>query len=166
MITPPRVSCGWWVQLTFRHFFVNEWHTQFNGTTHDGVIKWKHFPCYWPSLREIHQSPVNYHHKGQWRGALMFSLIWAWTNGYVNNRNANDLKCRHRAHYDATVMRMIIPCDTTTFKSRHNGVWTYKWCVITSRFSNDTIKPAKHTEVSPSHRKPDILPKGCFLLVS
>ena len=24
-------------------------------------------------------SPVNYHHKGQWRRALMFSLICAWT---------------------------------------------------------------------------------------
>ena len=33
------------------------------------VIKWKHFPRYWPSLRGIHWSPVNSLHKGQWRGA-------------------------------------------------------------------------------------------------
>ena len=43
-------------------------------------------------------------HKGQWRGALMFSLIYAWINGWVNNREAGELR-RHRAHYDVTVMR-------------------------------------------------------------
>ena len=37
-------------------------------------------------------------HKGQWRGALMFSLICAWINGWVNNCEAGDLR-RHRAHY-------------------------------------------------------------------
>ena len=41
---------------------------------HDDVIKWKHFPRYWPFVRGIHRSPVNPLHKGQWRGALMFSL--------------------------------------------------------------------------------------------
>ena len=30
-------------------------------------------------------------HKGQWHGALMFSLICAWTNGWANNRDAGDL---------------------------------------------------------------------------
>ena len=42
-------------------------------------------------------------HKGQWRRALMFSLICAWTYGWVNSRGAGDLR-RHRAHYDVTVM--------------------------------------------------------------
>ena len=36
--------------------------------THDGVIKWKHFPRDWPFVRGIHRSPVNSPHKGQWRG--------------------------------------------------------------------------------------------------
>ena len=44
---------------------------------HDDVIKWKHFPRYWPFVRGIHRWPVNSIHKGQWRGALMFSLICA-----------------------------------------------------------------------------------------
>ena len=44
---------------------------------HDDVIKWKHFLRYWPFVRGIHRSPVNSPHKGQWRGALMFSLICA-----------------------------------------------------------------------------------------
>ena len=33
----------------------------------------------------------------------MFSLIFAWINGWVNNREAGDLK-RYRAYYDITVM--------------------------------------------------------------
>ena len=69
---------------------------------HDDVIKWKHFPRYWPFLRGFHRSPVNFPHKGQWRGTLMFSLICAWINGWINNWDAGDLR-RHRAHYDITV---------------------------------------------------------------
>ena len=48
-------------------------------------------------------SPVNSPHKGQWRGALVFSLICAWRNNWVNNRDAGDL-IRHCTHYDITVM--------------------------------------------------------------
>ena len=70
---------------------------------HDDVIKWKHFPRYWPSVRGIHRSPVNSPHKGLWRGALMFSLICVWINGWVNNREAGDLR-RNLAHYDVTVI--------------------------------------------------------------
>ena len=69
----------------------------------DDVIKWKHFPRYWPFVRGIHRSSVNSHHKSQWRGALVFSLICARINGWVNNSEAGDLR-RHRTHYDVTVM--------------------------------------------------------------
>ena len=47
--------------------------------------------------------PVNSPHKGQWHGALMFSLICVWINGWINNRKAGDLR-RHRAHCDVIVM--------------------------------------------------------------
>ena len=40
---------------------------------------------------------------GQWRGALMFSLICVWINGWVNSREVGDLR-RHRTHYDVIVM--------------------------------------------------------------
>ena len=43
-------------------------------TEHDDVIKWKPFSRYWPFVQGIHRSPVNSPHKGQWRGALMFSF--------------------------------------------------------------------------------------------
>ena len=68
---------------------------------HDDVIKWKHFPRYWPSS-------VNSPHKGQWRGAMMFILsTCTWINGWANNRGAGGLR-RHRAHYDVTVI--LWPC--------------------------------------------------------
>ena len=55
----------------------------------------------------IHRSPVNSLHKGQWRGALMFYLIFARINGWLNIRGAGDLR-RHRAHYDVDVMILFI----------------------------------------------------------
>ena len=89
-----------------RSFTQRPWYRHSMGeksAIHDDVIKWKHFPRYWPFVRGIHRSPVNSPHNGQWRGALMFSLICIWINGWVNNREAGDLR-RHRVHYDVTVM--------------------------------------------------------------
>ena len=51
----------------------------------------------------IHRSPVNSPHRVLWRGALMFSLICVRINGWVNNREAGDLR-RCRAHYDVIFM--------------------------------------------------------------
>ena len=55
------------------------------------VSWWRHqmetFQRYWPFVRGIHRSPVNYPHKGHWRRA----------------RETGDLR-RHRAHYDVIVM--------------------------------------------------------------
>ena len=73
---------------------------------HDDVIKWKHFPRNWPFVRGIHRRPVNSPYKGQWRRALMFSLICVWVNDWVNNRKAGDLR-RYRAHCDVTVMNKL-----------------------------------------------------------
>ena len=87
------ICCGW--NLSGKH--------NRDTSRHDDVIKCKHFPHYWPFVRGIHRSPVTSQHKGQWRGALMFSLICVWINGWVNNREAGDLR-RYRAHYDVTVM--------------------------------------------------------------
>ena len=70
---------------------------------HVDVIERKPFPRYWPFVRGIHRWPVNSPPKGQWRGALMFSLIYARKNGWVDNREIGDLR-RHSAHYDVFVM--------------------------------------------------------------
>ena len=46
-------------------------------------------------MRGIHRSPVNSSHKAQWRGALAFSLICAWINGWVNNCETSRPLWRH-----------------------------------------------------------------------
>ena len=69
------------------------------------VIWWRHFPRYWPFVRGIHRWSMNSPLKGQWRGALMFSLICAWINGWVNNRETGGLR-RHRDHYEVTVINI------------------------------------------------------------
>ena len=73
MITPFLVKYPWWIWVNL-----------------DNVIKWKHFTRYWPFLREIHQSLMDSPHEGQWRGALMFSLVWAWKNDWANSPDASD----------------------------------------------------------------------------
>ena len=84
---------------------------------HDDVIEWKHFPRYWPFVRGIHRSAVNSPHKGQWRGALMFSLICTRINGWVNNGEAGDLRS-HRAHDDIIVMytRFVLCCVCISYR--------------------------------------------------
>ena len=84
---------------------------------HDDVIKLEHFPRYWPFVRGIHRSPVNSPHKGLWCGVLMLSLICAWINRWVNNRDAGDWR-RHHAHYDVIVMGSRSCRMTVVFKPR------------------------------------------------
>ena len=52
---------------------------------------WRHqmeiFPRHWLCVRGIHRWPVNSHHKGLWRGALMFSFICGWIHGFWRHCN-------------------------------------------------------------------------------
>ena len=89
---------------------------------HDDVTKWKHFPRNWPFWRGIHRSPVNSPHKGQWRGALMFTFICAWIKGWVNNREGGDLR-RHRAHYDIVVT--LCHCNVLYARVKQTPVTTH-----------------------------------------
>ena len=121
------------LSYSLKHIFTGGTHLTFHGGAptpyiyiscfQDDVMKWKYAPRYWPFVRGIHRSPVNYPHKGRWRRALMFSLICAWPNGWVNNQDADDLR-RHRARYDVTVMwcRIVIqwsgqPWDLSAFNA-------------------------------------------------
>ena len=94
---------------------------------HDDVIRWKHFPRYWPFVKGIHRPPVDSFHKGHWRGTLMFSLICAWTNGLANNRDDGQLRSRH-AHYDITVM-ICAPTQTNQLQTQWIRCWNlFKPC--------------------------------------
>ena len=66
-------------------------------------------------------APVNSPHKRQWRGALMLSLICARINGWVNNREAGDLR-RYRAHYDVSVMKSQL-----TFNGKVKICWLWSF---------------------------------------
>ena len=104
-LTAPWSRCPLLLSGTLDCYTISSWWSQAQLVRHDGLIKWKHVPRYWPFVRGIHRCLVNSPHKGQWLGALVLSLICALTNGWVNNRDAGDLM-RHRAHYDVTVMDM------------------------------------------------------------
>ena len=70
-------------------------------------------------------SPVNSPHKGQWHGALMFSLICARINGWVNDGEAGDLR-RHGSQYDVTVMVHQVAASLALFipTIRFSSVYT------------------------------------------
>ena len=90
-------------------------------------------------VRGIYRSPVNSPHIGQWRTALMFSLICALINDWVNNREAGDFR-RHRAHYDVTV---IIP-NSLRFKCRY-----HKYLYMVSKFGHyHAYKQPKHPKLT------------------
>ena len=72
-------------------------------TPSDGNI----FPRHWPFVKGIHWTPLDSPHKIQWCGALMYYLVYAWTNGWAKNRDAGDLR-RHHTHYDVTKMTPYI----------------------------------------------------------
>ena len=103
------------------------------------ISRWRHqmenFPRCWPFVRGIHRWPVNSPHKGPWCGSVMFSLMYDWINGWVNDREAGDLR-RHRVHYDVTVMLQtfvisrahwpLSPWEIkTTNKKENNGLLTF-----------------------------------------
>ena len=67
---------------------------------HDDVIKWEHFPRYWPLCGEFNGPRWIPHTKAS---DAEFSLICVWINGWVSNDEASDLR-RYRAYYDHTVM--------------------------------------------------------------
>ena len=78
---------------------------------HDDVIKWKHF------FRVT--GPLCGEFTGhRWipltkaSDAEFWCFLWSapWTNGGVNNRDADDLR-RHRAHYDVIVMSKVLATE-------------------------------------------------------
>ena len=83
------------------------WHMTSHSQLHQAPPWWRHQMETVSALLALCAGnspvPVNSPLKGQCRGALMFSLICVWINGWVNNREAGDLR-RRRGHYDVIVM--------------------------------------------------------------
>ena len=79
------------------------------GGTHDDVIKWKHFPCYWPFVQGIYRSPVNSPQKASDTG------LWCFLWSAISSGEAGDFRRQH-AHYEVTVMWRDYMIDTVPVK--------------------------------------------------
>ena len=110
-------------------------------------------------------------HKDRWRGALMFSLICAWINGWVNYREAGDLR-RHSTHYDVTIMISRHPCllaaSVIPTWSNTSPCW---WWTVTGRFcgcrrSSTTVPALSIWRTTPLMSKPVICVLGPGLMIS
>ena len=121
------------------------WDTVLEQINHDDVFKWKHFPLYWPFVRGIHRLPVNSPQRGQWCGALMFSVIYAWINGCVDNCEVGDLR-RHRAHYDVIAM-LYTWCYKTWFGYHRNTERCTCFCNAIVYMRSTRIKFAYNCDV-------------------
>ena len=69
----------------------------------DSTTWWRHKMETFSALLVFCADNSHSPNKGQWRGALIHSLICAWTNSWANTEDAGDLRS-HRAHHDATIM--------------------------------------------------------------
>ena len=76
--------------------------------------------------------PGEFPTQSQWRGALMFTLICVWINGWVNNHEAGDLR-RHRGHYDFNVMRLLWLLGVD-FRNLYWLVYVLSWTVRVTTF--------------------------------
>ena len=83
---------------------------------HDDVIKWKIFRVTGICAGN---SPVTGEFLAKASYALMFSLISAWINGWVNNCGSGDLR-PHRAHYDVIVMLQVARVMLVIYIQRKN----------------------------------------------
>ena len=98
------ITCAGNGLLSHRHIQCVSWNRNF--------VPWRHHQMEaFPVLLAIcaGNSPVtgDFPHKDQWRGALTFSLICAWINGWVDTRGSGYLR-RHRTHFDVTVIRILV----------------------------------------------------------
>ena len=76
--------------------------------------------------------------------ALMFTLICARINGWVNNREAGDLR-RYRAHYDVVVMIMWL--TIRRFRWYCRGLDSKRFpCCLTKLFKHDSWLAANQSE--------------------
>ena len=99
-------------------------------------------------VRGIHRS-----HKDQWRVVLMFSLICDWTNGWGNNRDDADLR-RNRAHYDATVMLLLVSPILHVYFTNSGALMLIHWLRTTIWLTQYQVTKKDVDKICPCHIAP------------
>ena len=112
-----------------------------------GVIPWwRHQMETFSALLAIcaGNSLGNSPHKGQWRGALMFSLICVWIYGWVNNRVAGDLRC----YYNVIVVPEIM---VNPAQKQPNTEQYFEGCSASITVSNFPMYDPYYASLNQSH---------------
>ena len=86
--------------------------------------------------------------------AELWCFLWAWINGWVNNREAGDLR-RHRAHYDVTVLFAETPSTTGGYPAigsfRTERVYCYSCIVIPPVLRPENLRRTRSIRWNPMH---------------
>ena len=111
-------------------YHATKWESIHQVTTVPSVSWWRHqteifSALLGPFVRGNHRSPVNAQHKGQWRGALIFSLICVWINDWVHNREGG--------RWFETPSRPLWYCNDAMRPAELGIMWNYR-SVMTSRY--------------------------------
>ena len=120
----------------------------------DDVIKWKHFPRYWPFVRGIHRSPVNSQHKGQWRGAfndVFFDLR-------LNKRLSGAGYLRHQRAHDDVIVMVSTTASRNDTPAMRSDEWLISPKTILQRYQafNQEV-PYQHDIMCPNRDRTDPL---------
>ena len=138
---------------------------------HDDVIKWKHFPHYWPFVRGIHRTPANSPHKGQWHGILIFSLIctpnkllskqsWGWWFEMPSRplwRHRNERLCLHIISFSTRRFKLPFTLHFSIHFDPHFLIHLY--CLTSKTFVHITCHLSfcyVHTNTSIIKKKKDV----------
>ena len=107
-------------------------------TSETVVIQWwrhqmEKFPRCWPYVRGIHRSPVNSPHKGQWRRALMFSLICLDKRLSKQSRRRWFETPSRSLWRHSDVLILCYDCwSTSTHFFWHQNIWNYHGAIVWS----------------------------------
>ena len=99
--------------------------------------------------------PVNSPHKGQWHGALMFSLICIWINGWVNNREAGDVSVMT---YVSVRWHLCIETVPRVTSQKYWDISFYQpcGCLFLTSYNNATMEALHYWPLVQSiHAKPN-----------
>ena len=108
------------------------------------------FPVTGPLCGRIQRPSVNSPHKDQWCEALMFSLIHAWTSGWVNNRDDDDLG-RHRTHYDTTLILYVYIIKTKPSRFGCVSFWSINGYSVSLWIELIIFTPISHCHFPDTH---------------